>query len=101
MFTEDLAPFFDTDEFAIAAVLDGENVAGIFVNPYAENFEHMATTQPQIMLPSTAAAAASSASVLVISAAPPALQHAVGSWRVRSVEPYGAGVSLLRLESLA
>ena len=88
MFTESLAPFFNTAELATAATLDGVAVSGIFDNAYTDAFG-MASRQPMFTLASSAAAAASQASALVVGGT---------AYRVTSVQPDGTGVTTLMLE---
>lgn len=87
-FVEDLSVFFNTSELATAATLDGVAVAGIFDNPYAQAFDGMATAEPMYTLPSASAAGATQASLLVVQGT---------SYRVRSVQPDGTGLSTLLL----
>lgn len=86
MMVEDLSVFFS--DFATTATLDGAAVDVIFDNGYADPFG-VATKQPQAMLQSTIAAAATQASVLVVAGV---------TYRVRSIEPDGTGVTTLTLE---
>ena len=90
MLAEDLAAYFDTTSwFAQSATLDGVTVAGIFDSPYLQAFDGIASAAPSFTLPSTSAASATSASVLVLAGT---------SYRVRSVQPDGTGISTLVLE---
>lgn len=88
MFAEDLSPFFNAAELATAATLDGEPVTGIFDNAYIDPFG-VASTEPRYTLPSADAATATNASMLVIGAT---------TYRVRSVQPDGTGITVLTLE---
>jgi len=89
MFTEDLSTFFAAAEFASPATLDGVPVVGILDNNYMQAFDGIAGASTSYTLPSAACAAATSASVLVV---------AGSTYRVRSVQPDGTGVSVLLLE---
>mgnify|MGYP001403029669 CR=1 FL=1 len=86
MFTENLAPFFS--DFASAATLDGASVSGIFDNQYIDTLG-IASRQPMFTLPTADAAAATTSSVLVVEGV---------TYRVRSIEPDGTGVTMLMLE---
>jgi hypothetical protein len=56
-FAEDMTVFFDTEEFASAALLDGVGVTGIFYNAW-QDIDDVATTGPAYKLDATAAACA-------------------------------------------
>lgn len=84
---ENLAVYFA--EFGVTATLDGASVRGIFDREYAQAFDGVSTTAPMFTLATTAAATATSASVLVVAGT---------SYRVRSVQPDGTGITLLILE---
>ena len=84
---ENFALFFA--DFGVAATLDGSAVLGIFDRDYAQAFDGMATTQPMFTASSTALAAATTASILVVAGT---------SYRVRSVQADGTGVTMLLLE---
>jgi hypothetical protein len=88
MFAEPLDVFFNVAEHAVSAALDGVAVAGIFDNEYADALG-LATRQPRFMLKSSDAASVTQASVLVVEGS---------TYRVRSIEPDGTGVTLLALE---
>lgn len=81
-------PTFFTD-FGVDATLDGGAVRGIFDRDYAQAFDGIASTSPVFTAPSTAVSAATTASLLVV---------AGNTYRVRSVQPDGTGVTLLLLE---
>lgn len=88
-FTENLAPFFNIAEFADAATLDGVAVSGIFENGYNEVFA-MITHDALLRLPASATtAAATTASIVVLRGK---------TWRVRSVQDDGTGLTTLLLE---
>lgn len=87
--TEDLSVFFDEDAFAVSAVLDGTTISVIFDREYAQAFDGIASTAPVATAPGASVSAATTASVLVV---------AGNTYRVRSVQPDGTGVSRLILE---
>lgn len=89
MLVEDLSVFFATADFAVAATLDGVGVQGLFDNAYLQAFDGIATSGTTFTLPTAHAAGANSASVLVVAGT---------TYRVRSVQPDGSGVSVLLLE---
>lgn len=86
MFAESLAPFFS--DFATVATLDGASVRGIFDSQYVDPLG-IASRQPMFTLPTSAAASATQASVLVVEGV---------TYRVRTIEPDGTGVTVLMLE---
>lgn len=88
MFAEDLSVFFDPTELADAGVLDGVDVAGVFVKGYAEAFDGMSSTQASFMLPTVLTLTTTPASLLVVGGV---------TYRVRSVQPFGDGISMLPL----
>lgn len=89
--TEDLSVFFDTDEFADAATLDGAAVAGIYHDGYDEVYG-MATHDAWYRLPEADTTATTQASVLVVRGL---------TYRVRVVKPDGTGLCTLLLEAQA
>ena len=94
-FTEDLAPFFDTDEFAVDATLNGVAVRGIFDNSYQlgdVGGQGMASTAPVLTLATTDVPASPVGKSVVINSV---------SFVVAAHEPDGTGVSLLLLEKAA
>lgn len=91
MFAEDLSPFFNPAEFAEAGLLDGVPVNGIYQRGYDERFG-ISGYEATFTAPSAQLAAATTASVLVVAGL---------TFRVRSVQPDGTGVSTLLLESQA
>lgn len=90
--TEDLSVFFDQYDHAVSAVLDGgDPFSVIFENQYAEAFDGIATRQPAITAPSVAFNLADTTSRLTV---------AGSTYRVRSVQPDGTGISRVLLELL-
>jgi hypothetical protein len=92
VFVEDFAPFFA--DHGVDATLAGVPVRGLFDAPFADALG-AANALPTFMLPDAAAASAHGAP-LVIAEGPGA-----GTWRVRSVEPDGTGLTALALERAA
>jgi hypothetical protein len=89
-FAEDLAPFFNTADFASAATLNGVAVNGIFDNDYFEPLGN----EVQGSAPRFVCAAASVPSV----AHGQSLVVGGVTYKVRGVEPDGTGTVVLRLE---
>jgi hypothetical protein len=92
MFAEDLTAFFQADEFAVTAQLDGLEVVGIFDNAYDTTgigVADIAGTNPLFTLPTSAVPARPVGKVLVVAGT---------SWRIVDHQPDGTGVSQLRLE---
>jgi hypothetical protein len=87
-FVEDLAPFF-ADFPAVDATLDGQALRVIFDREYVQAFDGIGSTGPAATAPSASVGAATTSSMLVV---------AGNTYRVRSVQPDGTGVSLLLLE---
>ncbi|MBK7592226.1 MAG: hypothetical protein IPI27_13395 [Betaproteobacteria bacterium] len=89
-FTEPIASFFGTDDFAVTATLAGVSVTGIFDAQYYEPLGNdVQGSQPMFMLPTASAPSAAHGQTLVIGAS---------TYKVRGVEPDGTGVTVLRLE---
>ena len=89
-FAEDLAPFFQSNEFASDATLGGVAVRGIFDNGY-QAFAvgpDVFATGPVFLMPSSSVPPNVTQLTLVVGAE---------SWGVVEVEPDGTGVTLLRL----
>lgn len=86
---DDVSAFFRTDEFAVAALLDGAPVVGLFDNEYQQVLAGIGTMGPAFSMPTAAAGAAVQGSMLVVEGA---------TYRVRNVEPDGNGVTILPLE---
>lgn len=89
-FTEPIAAFFNTDDFAVSATLNGAAVTGIFDNGYFEPFGEVEGRQPTFTLPTSSASSTVHGHVLAIGSA---------TYKVRGVEPDGTGVTVLRLEA--
>lgn len=71
------------------AVLDGTPIDGIFDRDYVQVFDGIASSGPMFTAPSASVSAATTISLLTV---------AGNTYRVRSVQPDGTGVSLLLLE---
>jgi hypothetical protein len=87
--TEDLTVFFNVAEHATAATLSGAAVTGIYDNAYDDAFGAIGMTGPAFVMASASVGAATIGSTLVVSGT---------SYRVRSIQPDGTGVSRLLLE---
>ena len=87
MFVEDVAVFFSGWP-AVDATLDGQPLRVIFDREYVD-VNGMGTTGPAATAPSASVSAATTTSMLVV---------AGNTYRVRSVQPDGTGVSLVLLE---
>lgn len=90
-FTENLAPFFSTSDFAVTATLEpgAVSVIGIFDNGYAERLG-LAGTDPGFLAPSADLSSASEGCLLVVAGTP---------YTIRGIEPDGTGITLLQLET--
>lgn len=86
-FVEDLSVYFT--DFGVAATLDGQAVRGVFDNGYMQALGGMASAEPSFMLRSADASTATQASLLVVAGT---------TYRVRSLQPDGTGVTTLLLE---
>jgi len=98
MFAEDLTPFFDADNVGVSIATVG-GVAGVGVH-FGNNYAlgnvgalGMASSQPNITLPSAAVPADPVGSAVVITAG-----HGVGNYTVAACEPDGSGITVLVLE---
>lgn len=87
-FTEPLAGYFGTDDFAVSATLAGVAVTGIFDARYYEPLGTVEGSQPMFMLPTASAPSAAHGQALVVNGR---------TYTVVGVEPDGTGVTLLRL----
>ena len=92
MFAEDLSVFMNVAEFAETATLDGVVVHGLFDAAYMQAFDGMAGTASAFTLTSASCNTTTNASVLVLGGK---------TYRVRSVQPDGTGISVLILERTA
>lgn len=91
-FAENLAPFFATGDFAVAATLNGVAVNGIFDAEYSEPLGNLAEGRAPIFTCALSSIpSVTHGQTLVIGAA---------SYTVRGVEPDGTGVVVLRLEEV-
>lgn len=89
-FSEDLTVFFNEDDFAVAATLQGVAVSGIFDEDYVEPLGNVVEGKaPTFQCAASAVPSVAHGQSLVIGAR---------TFKVRGVEPDGAGVVLLRLE---
>jgi hypothetical protein len=87
---EDMGVFFSPAEFATPATLDGAAVLGILDQPYAQLLDGVAGTDPVFVLPTQQVGNARQGSWLVVGQA---------TYRVRSAQHDGTGVTTLVLES--
>jgi len=71
------------------ALLDGVAVPGIFDRGYIQAFDGIASSAPMFTAPSASVSAATTSSLLVV---------AGNTYRVRSVQPDGTGITQLLLE---
>ena len=89
---EDFTVFFNTDEFAVDAVLDGVAVRGIFDQTPANALESASGNAPTFTLPEASHDADPRGQVLAITGG--------ASFTVQDWEPDGTGVSKLILEAV-
>lgn len=87
MFVEDFTAYFA--DFGVSANLDGQGVTVIYDREFLQVLDGIATTSPAATAPSTTVAAATTASILVV---------AGNTYRVRSVQADGTGITRLLLE---
>jgi hypothetical protein len=90
-FAEDLSTFFDPDEFADEATLDGVDVQVIFDAP-SEVIDGQVVERPQVQIQSSQVPAAVFEAPLVITTG-----RGIGSYTVREALPDGTGNCLLTL----
>jgi hypothetical protein len=88
-FTEPIAGFFNTADFAVSATLAGASVNGIFDAGYFEPLGEVEGVQPRFTLPTSSASSAAHGQALVIGST---------TYKVRGVQPDGTGVTTLILE---
>lgn len=86
---EDLSGFFSTDDFAVAAVVNGSPVKGIFDNAYLEQLGPTPGTQPQFVCAADSVPGVAFGATAVIESV---------TYKVIAAEPDGTGLMLLRLE---
>ena len=92
-FVEDLAPFFDVDEFATSAALLGiEEVRGIFDQTYTDPYG-VASTEPRFTCPAESVPNVTQGDELVIMDR----DGAHTTYLIRTVEPYANGLLQLKL----
>jgi hypothetical protein len=99
-FDEDLSVFFDTDELAVDATLDGVAVRVVFDRAYQfgdVGGAGMASTQPVATIASSALPSSVEGKALVVSGSQPGFPLSL-SFTVVTHEPDGTGVSQLFLE---
>lgn len=89
---EDLSSFFAVDEHGTSVLIDAEEVIGILNAGYHE-ISGMASTQPTFLC--------AEADVADVEPDVSELVGGVVTYTVRSVEPDGSGIALLRLERAA
>lgn len=89
MLQEDLSAFFKVDEHAVEARLDWLPVRGIFNRPYNEPFAGVASSAPTFTLASSDCEGVCTSSRLILDDT---------TWRVRSVQTDGTGITVLELE---
>lgn len=89
-FTEDLTPFFNEDDFAVAATLQGVAVSGILDEEYVEPLGNVVEGRhPIFQCRASDVPSVAHGQSLVVGAR---------TFKVRGVEPDGTGIMLLRLE---
>ncbi len=99
-FAEDLSAFFDTDEFAVNATLDGVAVRVIFDRAYQfgdVGGAGMASTQPVATIATSAVPSTVVGKALVVLGSQPGIPSPL-SFTVAANEPDGTGVTQLFLE---
>ena len=88
MFVEDVSVFF-AGWPAVDATLDGQPLRVIFEREYVRAFDGIGSSGPAATVPSASVSAATTASMLAV---------AGNTYRVRSAQPDGTGITLLLLE---
>lgn len=92
---EALAVFFNAEEFATAATLDGNAVTGIvtsgFIGASMDGFG-TAGPSPEFLLPASSVPAQCEGKTLVIASG-----HAAGTYRIGNAYPDGTGLVTLHL----
>lgn len=97
MFVEDVSVFF-AGWPAVDATLDGQPLRVIIEREYMQVFGGMGSSGPAATAPSAAVSAATTASLLVASGADAVALGVAGTYRVKSIQSDGTGISLLPLE---
>lgn len=93
MLDENLATFFDLDEFAVMATIEGAEVVGIFDNSYdaaAIAVGDIAGSIPAFTLSTSSVPAKPAGKLLVVNGK---------TYKIVEHRPDGTGVSVLRLEA--
>jgi len=89
MFAEDLSVFFNVNEFAVLANIDGVPTPVKFDNAYVQAFDGMGATATALIAPSSACLDTTNTSEVDVNGI---------TYRVRSVQPDGTGITVLLLE---
>ena len=96
MFSEDLTPFFNSDELADKAMLNGVEVVGVMEPGYQtaslDGFGVAAGSSPTFTLASASVPAQPEGKSLVVSTGP-----AAGAYRIANARHDGTGVCILDL----
>lgn len=93
MFSQDLSPYFNVAEFAVAAQLDGVEVAVIFDRAYHDGLGgQIESSSPVCLVPTAAVPSVAQGSALELDGV---------TYQVTRVEPDGTGVTTLALERSA
>lgn len=96
MFSEDLTPFFNSDELADKAMLNGVEVVGVMEPGYQgaslDGFGVAAGSSPTFTLASASVPAQPEGKSLVVSTGP-----AAGTYRIANARHDGTGVCILDL----
>lgn len=90
MFAEDLTVFFNEDDFAVAATLQGVAVSGIFEEDYVEPLGNVVEGKAPVFWCRSASVASVAHGQTLITGG--------RTFKVRGVEQEGTGVVMLRLE---
>lgn len=88
MLGEDLSSFFDTDEFAIDATINGATVTGIFGNEFIQ-VDYVESRAPYFECVSADVTGISHGAIVAIGS---------DTYKVRGIQPDGTGITKLILE---